>query len=132
MTNYKPHLNAIKKLEKQCGESILDPIMKSEKHGLCWVFSEPLVGLLVLKITFDKKTKQQGLLVWLAISTGDIAGEHNAIAKNIELINDMGKDSGSSFIEFETMRKGFIRVAPKFGFKQIGKRKQFTIYRKEV
>jgi hypothetical protein len=121
MTNLAPFKDDINKLDP----NLYNELSEAEKTGGVVTFSDPDLGLLVIKPAF----RRGGLclFVWVAISKiGD------AITRYMPMIDKMAKDQQAKSIEFETKRKGFKRIAKQHNFTQTRLRDGFFVFTKEV
>ncbi|MBB67929.1 MAG: hypothetical protein CMP19_10400 [Rickettsiales bacterium] len=82
--------------------------------------------LIIMRPIFDHQDRV-GVLVWVGIHKG-----RTGISKYFHIVLSMAKATGMHFIRFETKRKGFVKLGARFGYEQIGQRKNFTIYQREV
>jgi hypothetical protein len=105
--------------------SLLPSVVKAIDEGKAMVFEHKNIGCVVTKpIIIDDKF---GMLVWVAIGYCK-----DAIKKYLPFFVKMARRSGMKFIEFQTKRKGFKRLAPKFNFKEARPCDGFFVFRKEV
>lgn len=82
--------------------------------------------LLILKPMFDGLGRP-GILAWVGIHT-----DNTSMAEDFAFIARMAKQTDQQFIRFETKRKGFVKLAARYGYRPIGMRDDYTIYQKEV
>lgn len=82
--------------------------------------------LLILKPVFDG-IGRPGILAWVGIHT-----DGQSMAEDFTFIYRMAKATGMQFIRFETKRKGFVKLAARYGYRPVGMREDYTIYQKEV
>ena len=67
-----------------------------------------------------------GMHIWLAIQQG------KETLANYSFIEEMARQTNIPFIQFETKRKGFDRVAVRHGYVHVGDRDNYKIWRKEL
>lgn len=94
-------------------------------QGLATLYYHDDVGTLVLRPI--RRNNQTGVFIHCAIG-------HNkdATLNYLPFIEAVAEKSNLTFIEFHTVRKGFLRYAPRFGFAYKGQQGKFYIFRKEV
>lgn len=117
----------IKRLgERSAMPRLADQVQESVASGHSKVIQSEAMGLVVFRPIFSNGIL--GLFIWVAIA----GNSKNTIKRYLPFFEKTAKDAGGKFIQFETRRKGFSRYAPKFGFKEIQPRADFSVFRKEV
>lgn len=105
---------------------LISQVDKALSKGKATLFSNEDLGIVVAKPIFYKS--QFGMLIWVAIG----GNRKDAIASFLPHFEIIAKRSKGEFIMFETRRKGFKRLAPKFGFTETHPRDGFFVFKKEV
>lgn len=101
----------IKKITRQCGE----PNLPQQIYEAClkkqaFLFVRDRVGWVLKPIADDGVP---GVLVWVAWSE-----RTNGLDEYTEYVKYLSKKIGARFIRFHTARKGFVRVASKYGWQR--------------
>ena len=104
----------INKIAKQCGE----PNLQQQIYEAClkkqaFLFVRDQVGW-VLKPIYDDGIP--GVLVWVAWSE-----RTDGLNEYTEFVRFLSRKIGARFIRFYTVRKGFCRVAGKYGWQLKGR-----------
>tara|TARA_Y100000780_G_scaffold128821_1_gene115968 strand:+ start:4724 stop:5104 length:381 start_codon:yes stop_codon:yes gene_type:complete len=121
------HRKKIQRLgERSAYPTLVEEVEQSLAKCQATLFSNDDLGIVVAKPFFHQD--KFGMLVWVAIG-----GKcKNAIERYLPAFEAMAKRSKGKFIMFETRRKGFRRLAPKFGFIETHPRGGFFVFKKEV
>ncbi|KFX07292.1 hypothetical protein KP22_04180 [Pectobacterium betavasculorum] len=64
------------------------------------------------------------VFVWLAVSA-----EQDGIARHLDEVRTLARMIGGRWIEFNTARKGFIRIAEKLGFERLHDEEGFMTFK---
>lgn len=88
-------------------------------------YCEPGELCILLKPIFRKG--KLGMLIWAAISRGK-----NGISKYLPVFLKIAKETHTEFIEFQSKRPGFCRLATKIDFTQAHSSNGFFVFRREV
>lgn len=83
------------------------------------------VGFVVLKPRAKDGVKS--VLVWVAYSNSG-----TAISDYSDDIEDLARETGSFYLDFYTVRRGFDRMAPRLGWSREGVEDDFTVWRKAL
>tara|TARA_Y100000780_G_scaffold230085_1_gene251367 strand:- start:606 stop:986 length:381 start_codon:yes stop_codon:yes gene_type:complete len=112
--------------ERSAYPELIDEVEGALSRGSAVIASNEDMGTVVFRATHHEG--ELGMLVWVAIG-----GKcRNAIANYLPKFELMARRGYGKFIMFETRRKGFRRLAPKFGFTETHPRDGFFVFKKEV
>ena len=101
----------INKIAADCGElNLPQQIYEACLKKQAFLFVRDRAGW-VLKPIYDDGIP--GVLVWVAWSE-----RQDGISTYTELIKFLARKIGARWLRFHTVRKGFIRIAPKYGWQR--------------
>ena len=117
----------IKRLgERSAYPNLINEVEDSLIRGNAVIASNDDMGTVVFRAVYHDG--ELGMLVWVAIG----GNCRNAIANYLPKFEVMARRGYGKFIMFETRRKGFRRLAPKFGFTETRPRDGFFVFKKGV